>query len=213
MKNFLLRQAFPVAVLVTLAGVSLENASAQTTKLIADKPSFEDLQSPQYQGPGKQKTFKPKDWLEVEAKINIAGGVAAKGKVCEKLTVKWYVAVKNPEKIGTYLLLTKDVEHMNIPYDEDVWVSVYLSPVSIKRLTGTDRPGKNSVEVVGYEVLVNGVKVAEESSSARFKVGWWNAASDKMSKNDTVPLLNKAETPFRAMWWDRYAEVNEGRGK
>jgi len=213
MKNLLLCKSFPVAVIVTLVWFPLGRTSGQTTKLNADKPTFEDLQSPQYQGPGKQKNFKPKDWLEVEAKLNIAGGAGSKGKVCEKLTVKWYVAVKNPEKIGTHFILTKDVEHMNIPYDEDVWVSVYLSPVSIKRLTGTDRPGKNSVEAVGYEVLVNGVKVAEESSSARFKVGWWNNPGDKATKNDSVPLLNKAETPFRAMWWDRYAEVNEGRGK
>jgi len=26
-----------------------------------------------------------------------------------------------------------------------------------------------------------------------------------------VPLLNKNETPFRAMWWDRYAEISEQR--
>ena len=213
MKNFLLRNTISIAAIATLAGLPLGTALGQNTKLNADKPTFEDLQSPQYTGPGKQKNFKPKDWLEVEAKINIAGGAASKGKVCEKLTVKWYVAVKNPEKVGHYMLLSKDVEHMNIPYDEDVWVSVYLSPVSIKRLTGSDRPGKNSVESVGYEVLVNGVKVAEEASSGRLKVGWWNAGSDKISKNDTVPLLNKAETPFRAMWWDRYAEVNESRGR
>ena len=213
MKNSLLRKAIFVASIVTLAGFPMGSASGQNTKLNADKPTFEDLQSPTYTGPGKQKNFKPKEWLEVEAKINIAGGAASKGKVCEKLTVKWYVAVKNPEKIGTHFILTKDVEHMNIPYDEDIWISVYLSPVSIKRLTGTDRPGKNSVESVGYEVLVNGVKVAEEASSGKLKAGWWNNPSDKASKNDSVPLLNKAETPFRAMWWDRYAEVNESRGR
>jgi hypothetical protein len=92
-----------------------------------------------------------------------------------------------------------------------VYVSVYLSPVSVKRLTGSDRAGKNAVEAVGYEVLVNGVKVAAESVG-KGKTGWWNEASDKISRNESVPLLNKAETPFRAMWWDRYAEVNEGRG-
>jgi hypothetical protein len=147
----------------------------------------------------------------MEAKLNIAGGAAAKTKVCDRLTVKWYVAVKNPEKAGSMLVLAKDVEHVNVPYDEDVYVSVYLSPVSVKRLTGSDRAGKNAVEAVGYEVLVNGVKVAAESVG-KGKTGWWNEASDKISRNESVPLLNKAETPFRAMWWDRYAEVNEGRG-
>jgi hypothetical protein len=107
------------------------------------------------------------------------------------------------------LLLTKDIEHVNIPLDEDVYVSVYLSPASLKRLTGSDRGGKNVVEYVGYEVLVNGEKVAAETSKG--KVGWWNAASSKISRSEAVPLLNKAETPFRDMWWDRYAEVAEQR--
>ena len=119
--------------------------------------------------------------------------------------MKWYVAVKNPEKPGTMLLLTKDVEHVNIPLEEDVYCSVYLSPASIKRLTGTDRGGKSAVEAVGYEILINGVKVAEDTTKC--KTGWWNAASDKISRSDAVPLLNKSETPFANRWWDRYAEV------
>lgn len=184
----------------------------QAVKLIAEKPSFDDLQSPENVGGGRQKPFKPKNWLEVEAKLNLSSGNAGKAKVCEKLTVKWYIAVKNPDKAGTYLLLTKDVEHVNIPYDEDVYCSVYLSPVSVKRITGTDRPGKGSVEAVGYEVLINGVKVAAETSAGKFGVGWWDKASEKISRNESVPLLNKAETPFRGMWWDRYAEVNESHG-
>jgi hypothetical protein len=54
-------------------------------------------------------------------------------------------------------------------------------------------------------VLINGEKVAQESSKGQ--AGWWNTASDKISRSDTVPLLNKAETPFASMWWDRYAEI------
>lgn len=212
MKTFPLCKSVTVAASVIITGLMLGSALGQAPKLIAEKPTFDDLQSPEFMlsGGGRQKPFKSKNWLEIETKINIGGGAASKGKVCERLTVKWYVAVKNPDKAGTMLLLTKDVEHVNIPYDEEVYCSVYLSPVSIKRITGSDRPGKSSVEYVGYEVLVNGVKVLEETSKGR--VGWWNAASDKISRNESVPLLNKAETPFRAMWWDRYAEVSEGRG-
>lgn len=211
MKNFLIHKMFSVIAFAALAGITVGSAYGQAPKLVADKPTFEDLQSPEFTGGGKQHPFKAKNWLEIEAKLNIASGGAAKAKVCEHLTVKWYVAVKNPDKPGTMLLLTKDVEHMNIPYDEDVYCSVYLSPVSVKRITGSDRPGKGSVEAVGYEVLVNGVKVATESAG-RGKAGWWNEPSDKIARTETVPLLNKAETPFRAMWWDRYAEVSEGRG-
>lgn len=210
MKNLLLRKTFSITASAIIAGLTIGSAFGQAAKVVGDKPAFDDLQSPEYSGPGRQKTFKPKDWLEIETKLNITLGAGSKVKVCERLTMKWYVAVKNPEKSGSMLLLTKDVEHVNVPLDEDIYCSVYLSPVSIKRVTGSDRPGKSSVEYVGYEVLINGVKAFEETSKG--KVGWWNAASDKISRNDTVPLLSKAETPFRDMWWDRYAEVNEGRG-
>ena len=120
--------------------------------------------------------------------------------------VKWYIAVEHPEKKGAYLLLTKDITHVNVPLNEEIFSSVYLSPASIKRLTGRDRAGKGVVNLVGYEVLINGEKVAQETSGAS-KAGWWNTTSDKISRSDTVPLLNKMETPFANMWWDRYAEV------
>ena len=86
-----------------------------------------------------------------------------------------------------------------------MYCSAYLSPGSVKRITGSDKGGKNAVEAVGIEILVNGEKVGEETT--KFKVGWWNASSNKISRSESVPLLTKAETPFANMWWDRYAEV------
>lgn len=198
------RKTFSVAAAMLVAGLSLGSASGQAAKVLGDKPSFDDLPSPEFSG-GKQKAFKPKDWLEIEAKLKISLSPEPPSKTCEKLTVKWYIAVKNPEKSGTFLLLTKDIDHVNAPLDEEIFCSVYLSPASIKRLTGSDKGGKNAVEYVGYEVLINGEKVASETSKG--KVGWWTSASDKISRSDTVPLLNKSETPFSTMWWDRYAEV------
>jgi len=213
MKHVLLRKTFTVAVTlaVALTGLVMGIPPGQITpggKAPFDKPTFEDIQSPEFMtAGGKQKRFKGKEWLEIEIKLNLpgGGGSRAKGKVIEKLTVKWYVAVKNPDKTGTTLLLTKEVEHINIATDEDIYCSVYLSPVSIKRLTGFDRAGKNAVEAVGYEVLINGEKVG--AGTSKFQVGWWDKLSDKIARSETVPLLTKNETPFQAMWWDRYAEV------
>lgn len=204
--NALLRKSFSITASVLIAALSVGSAFGQAAKVVGEKATFDDLPSPEFSG-GKQKSFKPKDWVEIEAKLKISLAPEPKSKTCERLTVKWYVLVKNPEKTGSMLLLTKSVEHVNAPLEEDVYCSIYMSPASIKRLTGSDKGGKNAVEAVGYEVLINGEKVAAETS--KFKVGWWNAASDKISRSDTVPLLNKAETPFSNMWWDRYAEVAE----
>jgi hypothetical protein len=192
------------AVAVTASFAFSASAVAQAVKVTAEKPSFDDLPSPTDFGGAKSKSFKPKDWLEVETKLKFQMAPAPKSQTLERMTVKWYIAVKNPEKSGTFLLLTKDIEYVNIALDEDVFSSVYLAPASLKRLTGSDRAGKGSVEYVGFEVLVNGEKLAADTNKGQ--VGWWNAASDKISRTDTVPLLSKKETPFGVMWWDRYAE-------
>jgi len=202
--NVILRKSLSLSFTAILASLSLGSAFGQAAKVEAEKPIFDALPSPEFSG-GKQKSFKPKDWLEIETKLKVQLAPEPPSKTCEKLTVKWYIAVKNPEKSGSMLLLTKDVEHVNIPLNEEIFCSVYLSPASLKRITGSDSAGKQAVEAVGYEVLVNGEKVAADTT--KFKVGWWSAASDKISRSETVPLLSKAETPFRDMWWDRYAET------
>jgi hypothetical protein len=207
--NTLLKKSFALAASVVIAGLSTGSAFAQN-KVASDKPIFDDLQSPEFSG-GKQKGFRPKTWLEIETKLKVSMKPEPKTKTCDKVTVKWYVAVKNAEKAGSLLLFTKDVEYVNVPLDEDMWFSVYLSPASIKRLTGFDRAAKNAVDAVGYEVYIDGDKVAEETT--KWKPQWWNAdpskSSVEISRSDVVPLLIKAQTPFSNMWWDRYAEVNE----
>mgnify|MGYP000157908483 CR=1 FL=1 len=206
--NFLPRISATIAATAFIAAASMGSAFGQAAKVIGEKPAFDDLPSPEFSG-GKQKSFKPGDWLELEAKLKISLSPEPPSKTCDKVTIKWYVAVKNPDKPGTFLLLTKDVDHVNVPLEQEVYGSVYLSPASIKRLTGSDKGGKGAVEFVGYEVLVNGEKKVEETNKG--KPGWWNTASDKISRTDTVPLLTKPETPFSNMWWDRYAEVSSER--
>lgn len=171
------------------------------------KIEFDNLPSPDLSGT-KNKSFKPKDWLEVEAGITLAPQNREQQEIgfIDSVVVKWYVAMKdNASK--RVVLLTKDVTHINVPVDEEFFTSVYLSPNTLKRLTGTDRAGKSAVEVVALEVLINGVKVGEQTSS--MKSGWWN--SPNLARGDRFPLLNKAETPFKIYWWDRYAEVEEDR--
>jgi hypothetical protein len=207
--NLLSRKSLPVTALAFMAALSMGSAFGQASKVLGEKPAFDDLPSPQFSGGGKDKSFKPKDWLEIEAKLKISMAPEPPSKTCEKITVKWYIAVKNPDKAGTMLLLTKEIEHVNVPLEEDIFCSVYLSPGSIKRLTGSDKGGKNAVEYVGYEVLVNGEKKVEETNKGT--AGWWNKASEKITRSESVPLLNKMETPFNNMWWDRYAEVGVER--
>lgn len=203
------RKSISVAALAVMTALTIGTSFGQAARVIAEKPTFDDLPSPQFSGAGKDKGFKPKNWLEIEVKLKVSLAPIPASKTCDRITVKWYLAVKDPDKAGKMLLFSKDVDYVNIPLDEDVFCSVYLSPASLRRITGSDRAGKNAVDYVGYEVMVNGEKKAEESSKG--KAGWWNTESDKISRSEAVPLLNKMETPFADMWWDRYAEVSVER--
>lgn len=203
-----LRHNLTIAVSSIIAAISLASAFGQSVKVTGEAPSFDTIPSPQFAGV-KNKRFSPLDWLEMEAKLSIQMSPVPPSKTCDKLSVKWYVAVKNPDKQGTYLLFTKNIDYVNLPLDTEVLTSVYLSPASTRRITGSDRAGKGAVEFVGYEVLFNGEKVAQGSKGA--KEGWWNVASDKVSRSEVVPLLNKSETPFRDMWWDSFPEISVER--
>ena len=199
----------PVLLAAAAAMLSLlPFAAFGATKVELEKPKFDNIPSPQFAGV-KGESWSPKDWLKIECKLRIEQSPEPKSKTCETLTVKWYVAVENPEKATTFLKLTKEVQHVNLPLGEDVHSCVFLSPASIRRLTGSDRAGKGCVKFVGIEVLADGAVVANEAIG---KDKWWTMASDKISDSTTVPLQSKSETPFAACWWDRYAEEKPATG-
>ncbi len=183
--------------------------SQTVSKIEASNPTFEELQSPSVGGNTSKKSWKPKDWLEVEVKVKLEPGRAAPrdGHV-DRLTVRWFVAVENKiDRAGQkYFLMEKEVTHVNVPLDEDFYLSCYLSPATIKRLTGSDRAGKNSITAVGGEISVVGAPApARFTSQGNTRQPWWQ--SPTMQRTNKYPLLNKNETPFKFLWWDRYLEI------
>jgi hypothetical protein len=207
MKNSLslLRRA---TALVAVATMVLSGSAFGQGKAEVGKINFDSLPSPQVDT-GKSKSWKPKDWLEFESGIKIPAFNQEQKDAgfVDQITVKWSVALKNPDGKG-FILLTKDINHINVPVDEEVFTSVYLSPNTLKRVTGSDTAGKSSVDRVAIEVLVNGRSVGAESSKG--KPDWVNAGS-LSNQSSRFPLLNKMETPFAMLWWDRYAEIEEKR--
>lgn len=205
--------ALPVLVRLSMAAAVCGGAptvlSQTVQKIEASDPTFEELQSPSVGGNTSKKSWKPKDWLEVEVKVKLEPGRAApRDGYVDRLTVRWYVAVENKiDRAGQkYFLMEKEVTHVNVPLDEDFYLSCYLSPATIKRLTGSDRAGKNSITAVGGEISVVGAAApARFTSQGSVSKPWWQ--SPTMQRTNKYPLLNKNETPFKFLWWDRYLEI------
>ena len=183
---------------------------AQAGKITVDKPSFDDLPSPDVGGNTGKKNFKPKDWLEVEVKFKVEMPTGFKEKFVDRVTVKWYVAIDDPSGGRKPVYIEKEINHVNVPIGEDVYSSVYLSPAAVKRISGRDSAGKRVVKSVGGEVLVNGQSAVNKGGgyfSSTGKPGWWT----QISRYDKIPLRDKNETPFKFLWWDRYAEIEQRR--
>ncbi len=195
-----------------IVGVLLMPNSLMAQKYALDlsKPKIEKLTSPDLGGSIARKSFKPKDWLEVELKMNIKAQ-NRKEKFADKVTVKWYIAVKNPEGGKGLILLEKEVTHVNVPIGEDIYVSVYFSPSAIKRITGRDSFSKGMIENAAGVIVVNGVTPSKKTGmfTMKGKAGWWNKGS--ITRYDKIPLRNKDETPFKIFWYDRYAEIETKR--
>lgn len=182
---------------------------AQAGKVTLDKPEFDDLPSPNFAGNTGEKNFKPKDWLEVEVKFKVEMPRSYKEKFVDRVTVKWYVAIDDPAGGRKAVYIEKEINHVNVPVGEDIYSSVYLSPSAILRISGSENAGKRVVKSVGGEILVNGQAAVDKTGlfSSTGNPGWWL----QISRYDKIPLLNKNDTPFKALWWDRYAEIEERR--
>lgn len=200
---------FRLSVALAMCSAATTALSQTVEKIEASDPTFEELQSPSVGGNTSKKSWKPKDWLEVEVKVKLEPGrTAPRDGHVDRLTVRWYVAVENKiDRAGQkYFLMEKEVTHVNVPLDEDFYLSCYLSPATIKRLTGSDRAGKNSITAVGGEISVVGAAApARFTSQGNISKPWWQ--SPTMQRTNKYPLLNKNETPFKFLWWDRYLEI------
>ena len=204
-----------IALLGAVLGASLGSLSAQQLtdiKVEVDKPDFENLRSPDFAANTKVKKWDQKDWLEVEVKFELKAALPKipKDKTLPKLTVKWFVVAQDPTaQRRKYIRLEKEVTHVNIPFNEEIYTSVYISPSGVRRLSGgKDRADKGIFWGIGGEIYFNGqLKAVFTSNDKKTKDGrpfWYDSA---LSASKSVQLHDKSETPFKFMWWDRYAEV------
>jgi hypothetical protein len=186
-----------------LAPASGQLELSKDARFAVEDPQFDELQSPTISD-GNGKKFRPKDWLEVEVKLKVLKlAEEPKDKYLDEIKVNWNVVVKGQDRKAYWI--KKTVTYVNIPTDEEVYVSIYLSPNTLKRITGKDRAGKGDLEAIGGEVELAGAMVGFFSHGQ--KAGWWRKELKDVEVTQKFPLLDKTQTPFAPLWWDRYAEV------
>ncbi len=172
----------------------LLHASAQTmvapgsVKLGKVQPAMQ--KTPEYNlTSGPQKRSKPADWLEVEVEYE------TKAEEIDELTFTYTIMIARK-------LVTGQVTHINIPKGQHFSV-MYMAPRTLEKLNGGKALTGSSIENVWVTVERQGMKLALPES---FKPG----AIPNLPQL-TGLVLNKDETPFAPLFYDRYEPIKKTR--
>ena len=152
------------------------------TKNLISSPQFNYTGAQQYQANLSDR------WLEVEVEF------AAAPEFTDELTFKYFILLNGK-------LLTGEVTHVNVAAGRANRSVMYVSPRALARFIGKGVLTPNSVQNIAVQILQKGA-IKDELSFTRAP-GQWYAGLPAV--NGVV--LNKNETPFAALYWDRYEQI------
>jgi hypothetical protein len=145
------------------------------------------VKTPEYQlSSGPQKRSKAKDWLEVEVEFETVP------EMIDELTFKYTIAIEGK-------LLDGEVTHVSIGKGKDHFSVVYVPPSALEKLTGGKPLTGASIENVWVEVSRQGQKLAQPASH--------KPGAPKNVPHVTGMVLNKDQTPFAPLFYDRYEAI------
>ena len=152
------------------------------TKNLVSTPQFG------YSGAQQYPTNQRDRWLEVEVEF------AAAPEFTDELTFKYFILLNGK-------VLTGEVTHVNIAAGREIRSVMYVSPRGLARFVGKGVVTTNSVQNVAVQILQKGA-IKDELSLVRAP-GQWYAGVAAVSGF----VLNKNETPFAPLYWDRYEQI------
>jgi len=131
----------------------------------------------------------PTRWLEVEVEF------ATTPVMTDEVTLKYFILFNGN-------LFTGSVTHVNVPAGREHRSITYMAPRTLVRYAGNRPIALNSVANVAVQIVQQGA-IKDEMSLARAQQPQWYAALPQISGL----LLNKNETPFAPLYWDRYEQI------
>src|SRR5438876_9673591 len=163
-------------------GVAADFQITKITKTLISTPEFS-------YGGGRQYRINQRDrWLEVEVEFS------ALPDLTDELIFKYYILFN-----GT--LLTGEVTHVNIPAGRENRSVMYVPPRTLTRFANNRPIAENSCQNVAVQIVQQGT-VKAETSLNRAPPQWF-ATLPQLSGF----VLNKDQTPFAPIYWDRYQQV------
>jgi|ERR1700674_2953021 len=176
---------FVCATSVTRAQTRTATADFQLTKItknLISPPQFAYTGAEQYQSNQRDR------WLEVEAEF------AAGPEFTDELTFKYFILVN-----GT--LLAGQVTHSNIAAGRENRSVMYVSPRALARFNSNRPVTQATVQNIAVQIVQQGA-IKSELSLLRAPAQWYAAMPQVAGF-----VLNKNETPFAPLFWDRYEQI------
>ncbi len=127
-------------------------------------------------------------WLEVEVEF------AAAPEYTDELTFKYFILINGR-------LLTGEVTHTNVAAGRENRSVIYVAPRTLTRVMGNKPVTPASVQNIAVQIVQQGA-VKSESSIDRAAPQWF-ASMPQVGGF----VLNKNETPFAPLYWDRYEQI------
>jgi hypothetical protein len=176
--------------LLLLAPVSVfaQARAAAEFQITRIRPNF--ITTPQFTYSGAQQfpANQRERWLEVEVDF------AATPEFTDELTFKYFILFNGK-------LLTGEVTHTNVAAGRENRSVMYVSPKTLARFMGNRPVTPNTVQNIAVQIVQQGA-VKDELSIARGAAQWY-AAMPQLAGF----VLNKNETPFAPLYWDRYEQI------
>jgi hypothetical protein len=176
------------------------------------KVTFEMQQTPEFNVNGpKAKRINPLEWLEIEVELDLET-VHPSGYI-DQLDAEFFIGVRDTNAGGKPTLLTGKITFTEIrAIEKKAWLSAYVSPASLAKTTGKNKPSKADLEAVAVRITGPGLRApASESVGISLKrdgAQWFDSAS--LKRLDGL-ILAKTKTPFAPLWTDRYPLVKDER--
>lgn len=197
----------PLTILSLTAVIGL-NAAEPVHRAKILRIEGQTQQTPEFQVSGpKDKSTKPRFWIEIEAEIEVET-TDPSGYIPE-LEAQWYAVIKDKNDKGDKAVrLIGKTTFKNIrTADKKVYLSAYIEPDTLERLTGSTRPNENDIE--GYALKLSGPGIFTEGrhgeglvkATAKEEAQWWDVWKNESLEGLIVP---KSRAPFAPLWTDRY---------
>lgn len=184
-----LRLVLPALLFTPLGAHSQGPGDFQITKITKNL-----ISTPQFTYAGAQsyQTNQRDRWLEVEVEFTAVPGWT------DELTFRYYILFNGK-------VLTGEVTHTNIPAGRNNRSVMYVSPQALTRFSNNRPFTITSFQNIGVQIVQQGA-VKDELSLARSPAQWFTAMPQISGF-----VLNKNETPFAPLYWDRYEQIKTAR--